>query len=134
MQKNLPGAAKDYADTNEALLAMLKRMSDPHANTVTENEFSNATSSARQASFKLWDVAVTELDALLDKRIEHYVQLRRQAVVATFLTLFVSCLFAYFVTRKFTVAMARIMEVLGQQVNGMAGAASQISSSSQTLA
>ena len=134
LQKNLPGAAKDYADTNEALLAVLKRMSDPHANAVTENGFSNATSHAREASFKLWDVAVTELDALLDKRIEHYVQLRRQAVVATILTLFVSCLFAYFVTRKFTVAMARVMEVLSQQVNGMAGAASQISSSSQTLA
>jgi len=134
LQRNLPPAAKDYADANEALLVVMKRMSDPAAKTVTADEFSNAASKAREASFKLWNVGVDELDVLLEKRMEHYVQLRRQAVVATVLTLLVSGLFAYLVTRKLTVAMTSVMRGLSQQADGMAGAASQISSSSQTLA
>jgi len=134
LQQNLPEAAKEYADTNAALLAVLKRMSDPAAGAISEDEFSNAASKAREASFKLWSVAVKELDVLLEKRMEHYVQLRRQAVVATVLTLLLSGLFAYLVTRKLTVGMTSVVQGLSQQADGMAGAASQISSSSQTLA
>ncbi len=134
LQRNLPPAAKEYADANGALLALMKKIGDSGASAVAPAEFSDAAARARNASFRLWDVAVRELDVLLDKRIEHYVQLRWRAVIVPLLTLLLSCLVAYFVTRQIIEVLERVMQRLGQQAGGVASAASQISSSSQSLA
>ena len=134
LQQNLPPAAKEYAESTAALLALMKKLSDPGASSASADEFSAAAAKARDASFKLWDVAVRELNRLLDKRIEYYALLRWRAVVATLLTLLLSSLAAYFVTRNITAVLHSVMHGVGQEAVGIASAASQISTSSRSLA
>lgn len=134
LQQNLPPAAREYAETTGAVLALMKKIDEAGASSVSPAEFSAAASRAREASFRLWDVGIRELDVLLDKRIEHYAQLRWRAVVATCLTLLLTCLVAFLVTRSVTIVLGRVMNGVSDEANGVAGAASRIASSGESLA
>lgn len=134
LQQNLPPAAKECIEANQDLLALMEKVQTSGAGAVSSGQFAAAAIKAGEASFTLWHTAIRELDGLLDKRMEHYTQLRRRAVIATILTLLVCCLVAYLVARRVTTQLKTVIERLGQQVVAIAGAASQISSSSQSLA
>ena len=134
LQQNLPPAAKECIEANRELLALMEKVRTSGAGAVSPDQFAAAAIKAEEASFTLWHIAIRELDELLDKRMEHYTQLRRRAVVATFLTLLVCCLVAYLVARRVTSELKTVIERLGQQAIAIAGAASQISASSQSLA
>jgi methyl-accepting chemotaxis protein len=116
LQQNLPAAAKVYTETTEALLALFKKIDVAGTGSISPTEFAAAAAKAHDASFELWNVAVGELDVLLQKRIDHFEQLRLRAVAATVFTLLMSCLFAWFVCKRAIDArfrqLIRHMEVL----------------------
>lgn len=134
LQQNLPPAAKEYAESTGAVLALMKKIDESGANSVSPAEFAAAASRAREASFKLWDVGIRELDVLLDKRIEHYSRLRWRAVVATCLTLMLSGIAAFWVARGIVVVLGKVISGVSDESNSIAGAAGRIASSGQSLA
>ncbi len=140
LQKALPPVTKEYAETTQNLLAMMAKMAEPLGAAqvgtaqVQLSEFLNALDRASQASFKLWDVSVLELDHLLDKRIEHYSRLRLGALLVTIFMLVISCLFAYCVTQNMNRVLSAAIDTLEKEAESVNKAALQISAASESLA
>lgn len=132
LQQNLPPAAKEYSAANQDVLRLLDQIGQSQP--VAPADFAATVTRAQNASFQLWNVAVGELDQLLEIRIRHYVTLRLRAAILTILALLISCFLAYIVARKMTLTLKGIMEQLTQQAESITGAASQISDASQSLA
>ncbi|HXE12464.1 MAG TPA: methyl-accepting chemotaxis protein [Bryobacteraceae bacterium] len=133
LQQKIPPAMQEYAASNQALLGTIGNLG-AKGSTVSPSGFDAAATKAQEASFRLWDVGISELNTLLQKRTEHYQRLRWEAVLSTVLALLLSCGLAYVITRKLTIMLKSVMKELSEQTGGIAGAASQISASSQSLA
>jgi len=90
LQRNLPLASQEYSRATEALLDLMRRISDTPGTPVAEAQFAAAASAARKASFGLWRSGVQELDGLLQMRIDGLARLRLWALVLTTLALLTS--------------------------------------------
>jgi len=72
----------------EGLLQTLNQeIINPQTITITPETYRTSATDALQASFKLWDQTVVELDGLLQRRIDGFVQQKRLVVVVTSLVL-----------------------------------------------
>lgn len=72
LQSNYPSALSKYKSENQNFLAMVKSLSLGENVTWTREEFVEQGLKAFQASFELWNVAVVELDSLLEIRIRAF--------------------------------------------------------------
>jgi len=70
LQRNLPGAVKEYADATEIFVALSRQLTDAEQPGVSQADYIGAGNHARELSFKLWAVASDELHVLLQKRID----------------------------------------------------------------
>jgi signal transduction histidine kinase/DNA-binding response OmpR family regulator len=111
LQRNLPPATKKYELANEALLTVLDRLTEGET-PGDLTELCTKTAAARNASFRLWKVAVPELDRLLDARIRDRLRTRSQGLAATGFALSLSALVAFFVIADITRSLRRIMLTL----------------------
>jgi methyl-accepting chemotaxis protein len=134
LQQTLPPAAKQYADECRGLLTLMNTMVASGPGAVSPEAFAAAAARTRAAGFQFWETAVRELDKVLDKRVAHYDGLRQQAVAATLSTLLLSAIVGYVITRNITAMLGSVMDGIGRQAAGVAGAASRISSSGELLA
>jgi len=86
LQKNLPAALAPYQAANQALLLSLRQLaagaSLPPAGSLQEE-----TQRLRAQSFQLWNTAVTELDLLLQHRIDRFLERRIFYILLTLATL-----------------------------------------------
>jgi signal transduction histidine kinase/DNA-binding response OmpR family regulator len=111
LQRNLPPAMKQYENATEALLLVLRRLTESGKRDDLIDLLARA-SEARNASFRLWRVAVPELDRLLDVRIRDRLRARSQGLAATGIALSLSALIAFFVIADITRSLRRIMSTL----------------------
>ncbi len=70
LQRNLPAAAKTYADATEAFVALSNQLVEAERPAISLSEYAAAENHASNLSFKLWATASVELDGLLQKRID----------------------------------------------------------------
>ncbi len=133
LQRRMPEAMPAYVRANEHLLAVLTKMGSPGVD-IARGELLAATDGTWQANAELWEVAVTELDGLLDRRVEHYTRLRAEAVLATGSAILLTCLVAWWVTRQVTGVLTRVVEGVRGGAQEVAVAASRINSVSQSFA
>ena len=70
LKKNLPPAVEKYAAANQAFLGFLDRLAAGES--VPRTDFEAAGWRARAESFRLWQTAAGELDALLAARVKDY--------------------------------------------------------------
>jgi methyl-accepting chemotaxis protein len=134
LQRNLPPASQEYSKANEALLDLMRRIIDAPKTPVSAAEFAAAASGARKASFRLWQIGVQELDALLQKRIDDLASMRLWALAVTALALMASASIATLVIRSTTSFLRGASEQLLSQSEGIAAASKQIAAASQELA
>jgi hypothetical protein len=134
LQQNLPPVLHEYETANRALLESLRALSEGTAPGASPEAFASTTASARQASFRLWNTSVDELDILLQTRIDSLRVKRTWALILTALALFASAGFAAFIIRSATVSLRDSFARVLQLSNNVATASSQIASTAQTLA
>ena len=134
LQRNLPPAGQEYAKATEALIDLMHKTVDASDAPVAEAQFASAASTARNASFRLWQTGIQELDVLLQKRIDELTRTRLWALALTALALLVSAGIAAVVIRSAIRSLRAVSVQLSSQDEGIARAASQIAAASQELA
>ncbi len=134
LQQNLPPAAKQYAETNEVLLALLNRASVSAESGVTGPALETAAREARQASFRLWETGAAELDNLLRLRIEALRSTRNWALALTALALLVCGGLSHMLVRMTTVLIEQAAGQLVRHSGGISQASKQVALAANSLA
>jgi methyl-accepting chemotaxis protein len=107
----VPPLTNDYAAANAAFTALVQQLADSDKPTVASTDFVNAGNAARDASFKLWTPAATELETLLQKRIDRFAGLRTTSFIMTGVGLLVIGAFVVLVIRSIQRPLAEVMQV-----------------------
>jgi methyl-accepting chemotaxis protein len=134
LQSRLPPAVKEYTEANEALIALIQQCAGPDKTIVTAEAFGAAGNKAREASFKLWHIAIAELDGLLDRRIANDVRARNSSLLFAGLALLVSVGVATVVSRGLNRTLTASSLNIQSGALEFAQSAAQFSSASQSLA
>jgi PAS domain S-box-containing protein len=100
LQARAPSALKDYCDAAEAFIQLTNRVVHSEGADVTPEEYLAAGSRARDASFKLWQIADEEVDTLLQIRIESYQARRAKSLLVAACALLAAIGFVTFITRS----------------------------------
>ncbi len=133
LQRNLPTASHDYQSAHDALIALLTSVAEGGAS-VTAPALSEAVGLARASSFKLWGVAVDELDVLLKTRIGVFQTSRLHALGWSGLALLLAVVVVVTISRGITGALRQTIQQLTEGANRVGGAADQLTRASRTLA
>ncbi len=126
LQRNLTPSLNEYTAANRRFVELTKRIAGGSAG-VEAAAFLEAGQAARAASFKLWNVAVNELDGLLHTRIGHYQHLKDRALLFSGISVVVLGLFAVLIIRSIS---KQVREASVQ----MTSAATQLRASSEQQA
>ncbi|MCX5795915.1 MAG: hypothetical protein NTY77_10505 [Elusimicrobia bacterium] len=111
-QKNVPIAYEEYESAVNRFIALAKRAADGGRPVVPAQDYVAAGRSAREASFRLWDAAVPELDRLLQARIDYYTKRKVVALLLSGLALLLACLLAYRIAASLIHPLNRISRTL----------------------
>lgn len=132
LQSRLPDAVKSYRAATEAFLEQIDRAAD--GETVTAESFLAAGQAAHEASFRLWQLAIEELDVLLERRIEIFAADRLRGLVGLIGTLALAGIASWLVARSIRQELAAVSRSIASGAGEVSGAAREIITSSQSLA
>lgn len=113
LARNLSPALAENTKTNEAFIAVLRRMVDAEKFDVKAEDLTRAALDARAASFKLWTVTADELDTLLVIRIGAY---RSRLVMTSAIgigSLLIWCVPILMIVNSITRPLASAVSILG---------------------
>src|SRR5207247_3080253 len=133
-QQKLPPAVKEYADAASAFVDRVSQLADSEPGTVTSADFAAAGAKARDTSFKLWQVAVRELDGLLETRVASYWQTRLRSLIFAALSLVFSAVVTTLIVRRLNRALDGILRRLGGSCQSVKAVAAQSAGTRQTIA
>jgi len=108
LQRNLPPLLAEYTAATTAFIELIQRIATAEKIDSDPALFSAVGKRAREASFRLWQVAVNELDVLLQMRIAHYQYSRNRVFTLTLLALFVSSVLAFYIVRCITAPIGKL--------------------------
>ena len=134
LHRNLPPALHAYLSANQEFLSLVRRMATSDEVQVDAGEFVATGTLAREEAFKLWNVAATELDVMLQKRIDDFRATSTRGLVFTATALLIAGALVIVLVRSINRPMQAIAEMLGASSLQVASASNQVSSSSQSLA
>ena len=124
-QKNVPIAYEEYESAADRFIVLIRRAAA--GNGASIDDFVTAGVQAREASFRLWDAAVPELEGLLQARIDYYSKRRTVALLLSGMALLLACLLAYRIA-------ASLIEPLNQLSRALTPGADLLDGSVQKLA
>jgi signal transduction histidine kinase len=96
----MPPAFKEYSAAAEQFIRLTSHLADSEKIDMTAQDYLTAGTKTRDASFKLWRIADTELDTLLQQRIEFYQWRRAKCLMVAALALLAAVGFVTFITRS----------------------------------
>ncbi len=134
LQQRLPAATKEFIDAAIAFQTMLSQLAETEKPTVDLKTFSETGAKAHAASFRFWEVAVAELDVLLQRRIQSYQHSRIMNLAWSALAFAAAFAFSALVARSISGPLRRIIAGMSVTTDHVAGAAGQVTSMSQSLA
>lgn len=121
LQKRVPPLLEQYIARNEEFIQLAERVVTDEQASVTAQDFVNAGSLAREASFELWTVLCEELDLLLDKRIRAFQSKRAKSLIVAALAGLAACGFVTFITRSISGPLRKQAEELGRANDALQG-------------
>jgi methyl-accepting chemotaxis protein len=127
LASSLQPSIKEFDSSLSNVLAQLDNPSTLPA------QIGKASDSALNSSMRLWQISATELDRLLETRLQHIQQERRYAITWTVLSLLLSTLLAVFVIRSITKSLAEIVQGLFSRAMRIADAAKTMAASAEDL-
>ena len=99
LQELLPPALTAYRNSTRDFIALIRQAADTNLGRVDPQAFAATGLMARADSFDLWNVAVDELDRLLDARIAAYTSRRTVSLALAGLGVLLAVALAYFAIR-----------------------------------
>lgn len=132
LQSKLMPAVAEYAKANEAFLTLLRGAAGDQA--PRREEFMEVGRTARDASFKLWRIAVEELDVLLQTRIASYRSKLAVSLTMVALAALVSTGAAVLIARSLRRSLGGLATVLASSATEVSAKSSQLTTFSQSLA
>ncbi len=130
LQTNLPPAVRDYAGAANSLIDALETVA------AGGSDFAAIVAAgmrAREASFTVWRVAVDELDALLQARLDRHEGSRLWAIVLSVLAWIVTQVVVVVISRSISRPLSLTSAELGLRASETTSAAEQVASSAQSL-
>ena len=126
-QKNVPIAYEEYESAADRLIALTRRAADAAGRPVPMGDYVSAGVKAREASFRLWDAAVPELDRLLQARIDYYTKRKAVALLLSGSTLLLACLLAYWIAASLIDPLNRLSRALTPGADLLDGSVQKLS-------
>jgi PAS domain S-box-containing protein len=100
LQTRVPPVLREFTTATEKFIQLTTQVANHQTSNVTADEYFAVGNTARDASFKLWQTVDTELDVLLQNRIDHYVRYRTGGLIVAACALLAAILFVTFITRS----------------------------------
>lgn len=110
LNEKLVPSLDTYQATNEQFADLAQRIANGEVDGLTQQAFLEAGVKARDAALVYWENAVTELDTLLDIRIDHFKGVQNLQLAVSFSVFFLTLLFVIYNNRKITKPLSRIMD------------------------
>lgn len=134
LQQNMPVALQKYQVAMQELIGIQRSIGKVGEKDVPLADLVMAIVRARDANFKLWHTAASELDVLLQKRIDSIRGDRNSSLIYTAIALFAAALFVYAIMRSINLPLTRIIGSLNISAAQVTSASGQLATSSQQLA
>ncbi len=122
---------QDFAVKYKELINIVTDISN--GKNTTPDKFIKASNEALASSFDYWHAAANELDLLLNKRVDYYLNAKTKSSVTSLLCLFLALGIAFIFMRSMIKHMRSIVTVLNQSSQEVSGASSQSASSATEL-
>jgi methyl-accepting chemotaxis protein len=132
LQDRLPASFAEYSTATKAFIALNLEVA-AGARVVTPVEYVDIGTRARDASFAMWNVAVDELDVVMNTRVDGFKSQRVNGLALTGITLFLSSLLVLVITRSITIPLEHTSDALAQAAAEIASASDQLASSAHAL-
>jgi PAS domain S-box-containing protein len=100
LQARMPPAFKEYSAAAAQFISLTTRLASSEKMDMTAQDYLAAGTRTRDASFKLWRIADTELDTLLQQRIEYYQHRRAKSLMVAALAALAAITLVTFITRS----------------------------------
>jgi len=101
-QTNVPPVLQQYSVAAQRFIDLTTRLFSSDKINITPKEYLAAGNQARDASFQLWWTAASELDILLQKRIEYYQHRRSRSLIVAGMAVLAALSLVTFITRSIT--------------------------------
>lgn len=101
-QTNVPPVLQQYSVAAQRFIDLTTRLFSSDKINITPKEYLAAGNQARDASFQLWWTAASELDILLQKRIEYYQHRRARSLIVAGMAVLAALSLVTFITRSIT--------------------------------
>ncbi|MDB5327473.1 MAG: putative two-component sensor histidine kinase [Phycisphaerales bacterium] len=100
LQQRIPPLLNDYTKATRQFAGMIAKLQAADTTGLSETEFMAAGKAARDASFALWYAADTELDHLLQRRVDYFVYHRARSLAVAACAVLAAALLVTFITRS----------------------------------
>ena len=127
LSSGLKAPLKEFTDSTEALLVMLRKLSSADGALPEREKFWEAGHKARESSFALWRATATELDNLLKIRIEKNIAKRTQQIVSVSLALTAALLVVWLISHSITRPLREGTQRIGDSAQAVASASQELS-------
>ncbi len=133
-QKNVPPALAEFVAADEAFIALTNTLADSEKFDIDAKAFFAAGAKARDASFKLWSNSASELDNLLQLRMDSYRQARITCVALTALVLLLAFALVSIIARSINRVLVQVIGGITHNADQVSSASCQVAQSSQAMA
>jgi hypothetical protein len=133
-QENIPAKLNLFVASIENLINQMNQLSETSETTEISDDFEKAIRTASLETFSMWNVAISELDILLDTRIAHFSSQRFWALTPALSALSLTLILVFLITRSITSPLTKAITRLSSLTASLSSGAAQLSGTSQALA
>jgi hypothetical protein len=131
LRTRLTPALASFKAASEHFIAILEKQAANDAVLVSPQEFQAAGAAALQASYDYWNVSVTELDTLLQNRVQSYASSRTQSLAWAGLAVVAAGLLSLYFMRSITRPLDGLVRSLGPGATLLAASVERIAENSR---
>lgn len=134
LQKRIPAAAKEFAAAEAEFGALLAQLHESEKTTLDIKTLTAAGAKAKATAFRFWDIAVEELDTLLNLRIQSYQKARLQALLWSILAFSGALGFSLYIAKSINDPLREMGGTMGRSTDQLSEAVEHVTSISVSLA
>ncbi len=131
LRAQLTPALAKMKSSVDAFISLVDKQASSDSRVVEPAEFQQAGEAALSASFSYWSVAATELDKLLETRIQSYQSSRMQSLTWAGLALAAAAILSFYFMRSITGPLDGLVRSLGPGATLLASSVERISENSR---
>lgn len=132
-QKNVPESHQAYLKMHDQFINLLNDLA-ASGKTIDPHKFRQAGVTALEKSFQLWHTSVTELDKLLEARVDYHTKAKTMAMIISISGLAAFFIFSWFFSKSLGKSLADLATKIGVDSRNVFEVADKMNEVSQSLA